>query len=341
MGNNKSSTVEHSRGDLQFQYEQLLWTIENFNRVNKDLEAEIQTIREELKRSENSRVQEEQKNTQLQEIRRKLEEEREFERERSQKESMEVNLLRDSFNVERGRLVKELEEKQILNEQKDKIIAEKTQAIINERAINDSSIVSCNLDDGSIKPQDVLNQFDKLMDSILDLRCSIVELPEIKTNQRLVHKLLLAALFGDGFWKLLKKPLDTRRLTKQSVAKILTRNQDERFEEVQQFLQEHLEISLRDSLGKLIGEEIDKLEPNVRECCENALFLAVYLISSEPIMGIISPKEKDDFNPEKHEDATSEGRMTVKSVKRPGLICVRDNRVFARASVETSFQREN
>lgn len=255
-------------------------------------------------------------------------------------------ILCKTSTTERDQLLKECEAMKTTIESKDKIIAEKNQAIINAKASNDSSIVSSNSNDGSIRPQIVQEQFNLLMDSITDLQSTLRNelgsdsLDDSKRIVKNIYKKLLESLLDPGIWKILKKPMDTKKVTKHGVAMVLSGKQgDEKGldkKELECLFQTHIGVHIQTMIDKEVGKEMKMIDPLVQECSRQSLLLAAHLVVSEPQMGIISPKKGSEFNPDKHEDATSEFRMVVELMKRPGLICKKDNKVFCKAFVETS-----
>ena len=228
-----------------------------------------------------------------------------------------------------------------------KTIADKSQELIGVMADMDSSIFSSSdSDDGKIRPQIVHKQFDTLMDIIHELQLDIKSNCDSSTedySKRMsnVYKKILESLFDPGLWKILKKPMESKRLLKQSMCLVLTGKQENEKGMNKELLKNFLLPPIESHLKKIIEKGTGKDLSNefacklIKKSAENALFLAAQLVVSKPTMGIIAPKKGSDFNPDKHEDATCETKMVVTSIKRPGLICVRDNRVFAKASVET------
>jgi hypothetical protein len=97
-----------------------------------------------------------------------------------------------------------------------------------------------------------------------------------------------------------------------------------------------VEQKLITEIGKAVGQIIPdaSVKELIKEIAEKALLLASNMIIVQPRMAIISAKNGEAFNPEKHEDITAEYKFVVTS-----LVCTVDNNVFVKASVETKVEK--
>lgn len=262
----------------------------------------------------------------------------------NKKHQVDFYKQRDEFEKEKAKL-------ELIIEQKQKMIAEKDQAILDIREDYDSSIVTRGPDENTIRPRHTQEKFDDLMNEICELQRTIVyqmdtNSPDFEKNRNLIYKKLIGTLFEQGFWKLVKKPMNDRKLkNKQGLSMVLVGKQKLENgmtkEELDTLLGSYIENDLKIFIQKGAGGTFDygKIEKLVKECSKQSIFFAAQLFLSKPNMGIIEPKKGDVLNPYMHEDATTEYEMIVESIKRPGLICTADNRVFIRASVETKIKQ--
>jgi len=233
--------------------------------------------------------------------------------------------------------------------EKDKTISEQSQLLINERTRNDSSICSSSFFQEGIDKSMVQLHFDTTLDSISELlsalskSVNLTNCPTFDQKKRIFHQKLIGCLFGDGLEKNLRRE---RNMTEYKIANILSGKEDD--EKEKEKLTNNLITRIEQEITKLIQVELGmetqtkgRVTECITDCGKSSLALFVSLTLCVPRMGVIVPKlgGKELFNPEKHEDATVEYEMLVSSIKRPGLICEVDNRVFSKASVETIFKR--
>lgn len=233
--------------------------------------------------------------------------------------------------------------------EKDKTISEQSQLLINERTRNDSSICSSSFFQEGIDKSMVQSHFDITLDSISELlsalskSVNLTNCPTFDQKKRIFHQKLIGCLFGDGLEKILRRE---RNMTEYKIANILSGKEDD--EKEKEKLTNNLITRIEQEITKLIQVELGmetqtkgRVTECITDCGKSSLALFVSLTLCVPRMGVIVPKlgGKELFNPEKHEDATVEYEMLVSSIKRPGLICEVDNRVFSKASVETIFKR--
>lgn len=239
--------------------------------------------------------------------------------------------------LKESRILMEKQLKTIV-EEKDKIIHEKNQLIVNERARNDSSL-------GSVSNQ-VTDVFDEAVNSLSDFLSTLASKFEFCTSdfverKRACHQRLIESLFGEGIWKLLKRTMESKKMSKTEISRMISLEEikgSERYcESLLRVLNSSVERLIREEIGLEIGLDVETLAC-INTLTRNTLHLAGTLILSEPRMTVFVPKSGangESFNPDKHEDASFEQEIVITFVKRPGLICRVDNRVFARASVET------
>ncbi len=254
------------------------------------------------------------------------------------RENKMLSHAKTTLSLECEKLNKQVE---VLNQ----TVADKSQEVIDVMADMDSTTSSN--DGDKVRPHNVHKQFDELMDSIHELQLSVKEscdssTENYSTRMTNLYKKILESLFEPGLWKLLKKPMESKRLFKTSMCLVLVGKQDaekgmdKRALEI--YLLPHIEASLKKLIEKEAGQALTDsttINENIKESAANALTLAALSVVSKPAMGIILPKKGEIYNPEKHEDATCEKKMVVSSIKRPGLMCTRDNNIFIKASVET------
>lgn len=145
---------------------------------------------------------------------------------------------------------------------------------------------------------------------------------------------------------LVKKPMDAKKIkNKMSMAFVISGQQDFKGgmdqNQLKLLLGNHIESWLQVFLGKTMEGRFNyqKIEKLAKLCIGHAINLAALSIVSRPRMEIIEPKKGKPFNPELYEDASADYEIKVKKIKRPGLMCSADNRVFTRASVTTTLTK--
>lgn len=262
-------------------------------------------------------------------------------------ETLNLSTQLESEKRDYERVAQQCEQLKKEIEELKQTVTDKNQEVIDIMSDMDSSTFSNY--ESKIRPHNVLKQFEALLDSVHELQSVVKDnYDSISENSRdrmkNVYKKILESLFESGLWKILRKPMESKRLLKQSMCLVLAGKQStERGmnkDTLERYLLPHIESNLRNIIERDIGLHIldDRVNECIRESAENALTLAALSIVSKPTMGIILPYRGDIYNPEKHEDATCEVKMIISSVQRPGLLCTRDNKVFVKASVETEMK---
>lgn len=267
-----------------------------------------------------------------------------FNQREREKFDLEMKKQQQNFATEKEKLLKEKGDFHLLIEKKDKEIAEQKQLLINERARNDSSIGSDYLSNGEIKISQVQKLFDEAVNCLSELLVATSsycgsDTDSFQKHKKSFHQKVIASLFGEGLWKLVKKK---DRRTEKKISTILTGKEGDELD--RKTLETSLVSTIEGTIDRLVEEEFqsmvqrsDEIQTCIKTCAQHALLLATHMTLCEPKMGVIVPKfgKKETFNPEKHEDASITHQMIVSFTKRPGLICTIDNRVVTRASVET------
>ncbi len=233
----------------------------------------------------------------------------------------------------------------------------KMQAALEARSMYDSSIASSSMSDHNeqnppsfVTPLQVQEQFVNVIDSVSQLQASVreqvasdVKLKSIgDSEQRLssLYQSLVKSLFDVDLWKMksLKKRMESMRLSPRAAAALwLEKDASNKnsASSMKQLLVNEVQVFIRNIIEKEVMTMKELLEKDINDCAEQVLCLTAFLVVSQPKMKVIVPKKGSEFNPIQHEDSTMDLRLVISSIKRPGLICATDNRVFSKALVET------
>lgn len=215
---------------------------------------------------------------------------------------------------------------------------------INAKISSNSGIVARRNDsngDEYPSPETVSSTFDELMDAISHLQLAIVSQMDknsldFETRKNLWYSKILKMLFEPQL-KSLYMVVQKHFSNKQEVAKLLLGGVDtyggKTTEEMKAFVAE----IYNKRLIKLIPEGMDEkiLSQMINDCVNKSILLGAQIILSEPKMSVIMPKKGKAFNSWQCEDATAEYQLVNDHVKRPGLMCEVDGKIFQFASVTT------
>jgi DNA polymerase III delta prime subunit len=139
----------------------------------------------------------------------------------------ELNNMVIEFNKEKENMNKEKQELLKVIEDRNRVITEKEQELINMRAENDSTIVTRNFQkDNSVVPLSVQKDFEELLNLISDLQvnifnCSRAQDPNIESKKKICYRLLIENCFEPNIWKTVNKEMKSLKLSTLQVSRVI------------------------------------------------------------------------------------------------------------------------